>query len=193
MPRSELFKPEYATKWANYDPKLANKLLDEIGLTKKDSQGIRLLPDGSACDHRRRTCQRGDRRCRRCALIADNWKKIGIKMLTKPQTRENFRLRTFSGEAVMTAFAGAVTGGADGQHQPQGVRANHAGRPAMVALGHVRRVEGPAGREVRHGIGLQAARLREGMGDRCDVRGPAQGVGEDPARPTPTRSSRSAR
>ena len=46
MPRSELFKPEYATKWANYDPKLANKLLDEIGLTKKDSQGIRLLPDG---------------------------------------------------------------------------------------------------------------------------------------------------
>ncbi len=30
-------------------------------------------------------------------------------MLTKPQTRDNFRLRTFSGEAVMTAFAGAVT------------------------------------------------------------------------------------
>ena len=30
-------------------------------------------------------------------------------MLTKPQTRDNFRLRTSSGEAVMTAFAGAVT------------------------------------------------------------------------------------
>ena len=30
-------------------------------------------------------------------------------MLVKPQTKENFRLRTFSGEAVMTAYAGVVT------------------------------------------------------------------------------------
>lgn len=109
MPRSELFKPEYATKWANYDPKLANKLLDEVGLTKKDSQGIRLLPDGRPAtivvEHASEETEDADA----LALIADNWKKIGIKMLTKPQTRENFRLRTFSGEAVMTAFAGAVT------------------------------------------------------------------------------------
>ena len=42
-------------------------------------------------------------------LIGEMWKKVGIKMLTKPQTRENFRLRAFSGEAIMTAFAGAVT------------------------------------------------------------------------------------
>ncbi len=109
MPRSELFKPEYATKWAQYDPKLANKLLDEIGLTKKDSQGIRLLPDGRPAtivvEHASEETEDSDA----LALIADNWKKIGIKMLTKPQTRDNFRLRTFSGEALMTAFAGAVT------------------------------------------------------------------------------------
>ena len=109
MPRSELFKPEYATKWANYDPKLANKLLDEIGLTKKDSQGIRLLPDGRPAtivvEHASEETEDNDA----LALIADGWKKIGIKMLTKPQTRDTFRLRTSSGEAVMTAFAGAVT------------------------------------------------------------------------------------
>ncbi len=109
MPRSELFKEEYATKWAQYDPKLANKLLDEIGLTKKDSQGIRLLPDGRpmtiVVEHASEETEDADA----LALIADNWKKIGIRMLSKPQTRENFRLRTFSGEAVMTAFAGAVT------------------------------------------------------------------------------------
>lgn len=109
MPRSELFKPEYASKWAQYDPKLANKLLDEIGLTKKDSQGIRLLPDGRPAtivvEHASEETEDSDA----LALIADNWKKIGIKMLTKPQTRDNFRLRTSSGEAIMTAFAGAVT------------------------------------------------------------------------------------
>jgi peptide/nickel transport system substrate-binding protein len=109
MPRSELFKQEYADKWAQYDPKLANKLLDEVGLTKKDSQGFRLLPDGRPAtivvEHASEETEDNDV----LALIADNWKKIGIKMLTKPQTRDNFRLRTFSGEAVMTAFAGAVT------------------------------------------------------------------------------------
>ncbi|MDP1966811.1 MAG: ABC transporter substrate-binding protein, partial [Reyranella sp.] len=46
MERSELFKPEYATKWAKYDPKLANKLLDEVGLAKRGPDGIRLLPSG---------------------------------------------------------------------------------------------------------------------------------------------------
>ena len=109
MPRSELFKPEYATKWADYDPKLANKLLDEIGLTKKDSQGFRLLPNGRPAtivvEHASEETEDNDT----LALIADNWKKIGIKMLSKPQTRDNLRLRTSSGEALMTAFAGVVT------------------------------------------------------------------------------------
>jgi peptide/nickel transport system substrate-binding protein len=109
MPRSALFKQEYADKWAGYDPKLANQLLDEIGLTRKDSQGFRLLPDGRPAtiivEHASEETEDNDA----LALIADNWKKIGIKMLTKPQTRDNFRLRTFSGEAIMTAFAGAVT------------------------------------------------------------------------------------
>ncbi len=109
MPRSELFKPEYATKWADYDPKLANKLLDEVGLTKKDSQGFRLLPNGRPAtivvEHASEETEDNDT----LALIADNWKKIGIKMLSKPQTRDNLRLRTSSGEALMTAFAGVVT------------------------------------------------------------------------------------
>ena len=45
MERSELFKPEYATKWAKYDPKLANKLLDRFGYTR-GADGYRTLPDG---------------------------------------------------------------------------------------------------------------------------------------------------
>ena len=109
MERSELFKPEYATKWAQFDPKLANKLLDEIGLTKRDPQGIRLLPDGRPAIIVVENSSEETEDSDALQLIAEYWKKIGIKMLSKPQTRENFRLRTFSGEAIMTAFAGAVT------------------------------------------------------------------------------------
>ncbi|WP_422002089.1 ABC transporter substrate-binding protein [Reyranella sp.] len=109
MDRSELFKPEYATKWAKYDPKLANKLLDEVGLNKKDSQGIRLLPDGRPATIVVEMASEETEDADALHLISEMWKKVGIKMLTKPQTRDNFRLRTFSGEANMTAFAGVVT------------------------------------------------------------------------------------
>ena len=109
MERSQLFKPEYATKWANYDPKLANELLDEVGLNKRGSNGIRLLPDGRPANIIVELASEETEDTDALQLIGDGWKKIGIKMLTKPQTRENFRLRAFSGEAIMTAFAGVVT------------------------------------------------------------------------------------
>ena len=67
MERSELFKPEYATKWAQYDPKLANKLLDEIGLTKRDSAGHPPAARRPAGNHRGREFERGDRGRRRPA------------------------------------------------------------------------------------------------------------------------------
>ena len=107
--RSSLFKPEYATKWATYDRKRANTLLDEMGLDKKDRLGFRLLPDGRPAtiivEHASEEVEDGDV----LSLIADQWKAIGIKMVFKPQTRENFRLRTFSGESLMTAYAGVTT------------------------------------------------------------------------------------
>ncbi|MFI4998351.1 MAG: ABC transporter substrate-binding protein [Reyranellales bacterium] len=109
MQRSELFKPDYATKWSTYDPKLANKLLDEVGLTKRNDVGIRLLPDGNPATIIVEHSGEGTEEADALSLVADQWKKIGIKLLFKPQTRENFRLRTFSGEAMMTAYAGVTT------------------------------------------------------------------------------------
>jgi peptide/nickel transport system substrate-binding protein len=109
MERSELFKPEYAKKWAQYDPKIASKLLDEVGLTKRDPQGFRLLPDGRPAIIVVESLSEETEDSDALQLVAAYWKKIGIKMLVKPQTLENFRLRTFSGNALMTAYAGVVT------------------------------------------------------------------------------------
>jgi peptide/nickel transport system substrate-binding protein len=109
MPRSVLFKPEYATEWAQHDPTLANRLLDEIGLTGRDANALRRLPDGRSAiivvDSQSEQTEDADT----LQLIADHWKRIGIKLLVKAQTRENFRLRTFSGDSLMTAYAGVVT------------------------------------------------------------------------------------
>lgn len=109
MPRSELFKPEYATRWASYEPQAAGRLLDEIGLARRDANAIRLLPDGRSAiivvESQSEAIEEADA----LKLIADHWRRIGIRMLVKLQTFENFWLRTTSGEAMMTAYAGLFT------------------------------------------------------------------------------------
>ena len=106
MPRSRLFQPDYATRWAGYDPQAANRLLDEIGLVRRDANGIRLLPDGRPARLVVESQSEASEDADTLHLIADTWKKIGLGMLVKLQTLENFWLRTTSGEAVMTAYGG---------------------------------------------------------------------------------------
>ena len=77
--------------------------------TKRDAQGFRLLPSGRSATIVVESQSEQTEDPDALQLIAEYCKKIGIKMLVKPQTRENFRPRTFSGEALMTAYAGVVT------------------------------------------------------------------------------------
>jgi len=44
---SEYYHERLATVSVAYDPKKANRLLDEMGLTERNADGVRLLPDGS--------------------------------------------------------------------------------------------------------------------------------------------------
>jgi peptide/nickel transport system substrate-binding protein len=119
MARSALFKPDYATRWANHDPALADKLLDEIGLTQRDRRGIRRLPDGRpttiVVEYSSELTEDSDI----LQLVADHWREVGIEMLSKPQTRDNLRGRVLAGEAIMTAFEGFVTTAATVDSSPR--------------------------------------------------------------------------
>ena len=46
LPQSPLYEPDYRAAWARFDLREANRLLDLVGLTKRGSDGMRLLPDG---------------------------------------------------------------------------------------------------------------------------------------------------
>ncbi len=109
MPRSDLFEPEYATRWATYEPQAANRLLDEMGLVGRNADAIRLLPGGRPAiivvESQSELSEEADT----LKLISDQWRRIGIGMLVKSQTFENFWLRTVSGEAMMTAYGGLFT------------------------------------------------------------------------------------
>jgi peptide/nickel transport system substrate-binding protein len=45
-PANPYFSEAWANHYAQYDPELANQLLDEMGLTERNDEGIRLRPDG---------------------------------------------------------------------------------------------------------------------------------------------------
>ena len=110
LEESPLFKEVYQTAWASYDPDAANALLDEIGLTESDDDGIRLLPNGELLEIIVDTAGESTEEIDILELIQDNWRDIGIALFTKPSQREVFRNRVYSGEAMMSVWYGITNG-----------------------------------------------------------------------------------
>jgi peptide/nickel transport system substrate-binding protein len=110
FPDCPLYKPEYLTAWAEFDLKMANALLDEIGLTERDDQGLRLLPDGRPLEIIVETAGESTEQVDVLELISSTWRKAGIKLFSKPLQREVFRNRIYSGETLMSVWGGLENG-----------------------------------------------------------------------------------
>ena len=107
---SPLYDPRFRESWASYSPARANALLDEVGLTERDSRGIRLMPDGRAMEIIVETAGEDTEQSDVLALIESTWREVGVKLFTKPLQREVFRNRVFSGKAVMSIWGGLENG-----------------------------------------------------------------------------------
>ncbi|MGI6208143.1 MAG: ABC transporter substrate-binding protein [Anaerolineae bacterium] len=91
-------KEEYLNRWIEYDPDTANAMLDEIGLTGRDSEGFRTFPDGSPLTL---TVEYAPvfgpwRDC--ISLIGDQWKEIGIRIVSKEEDRSLWQQRVDGSE-----------------------------------------------------------------------------------------------
>jgi peptide/nickel transport system substrate-binding protein len=110
LPQSPLFRTEYRSDWASYNVDQANALLDEIGLTNKNSDGIRLLPDGRPCVIVVEDSGESSEKSDVLELIRDSWRHIGVQLYSKPAQLTLFRRRVFSGEALMSLDKGIENG-----------------------------------------------------------------------------------
>jgi peptide/nickel transport system substrate-binding protein len=106
MAESPLFAPELRTKNATYDPQRASQLLDEIGLTKRNGAGVRLLPDGRELEIIVETDGESSLVVDGLTLIGEFWREIGVKLFVKPQDRAVLRNRSYAGLTVMVAAQG---------------------------------------------------------------------------------------
>ncbi len=110
LPQSPLYKPEYREEWAEFDLAKANALLDEIGLTKRSPDGLRLLPDGRPMELVVETAGEDTEQTDVLELVEETWLKLGIRIHSKPLQREMFRNRVFSGETLMSIWYGLENG-----------------------------------------------------------------------------------
>ncbi|WP_075289495.1 ABC transporter substrate-binding protein [Pararhizobium arenae] len=110
LPESPLFKEEYAHAWADFDPDKANALLDEIGLDKRDDDGMRLLPDGRVAQIVIETAGESTLETDVLELVTDHWRAIGIPLFIKTSQREVLFNRALGGEIMMSIWTGLENG-----------------------------------------------------------------------------------
>lgn len=106
LPESPLYDAELAKMWMNEDQALANRLLDEIGLSKRDPEGVRLLPDGRRLEFTVETAGESTEETDILDLIKQDLIGVGIKIYPRSTQRDVFRRRITAGQTVMVASTG---------------------------------------------------------------------------------------
>ncbi|MFT5894085.1 MAG: peptide/nickel transport system substrate-binding protein [bacterium] len=110
LPESPLYKPEYASAWAAYDPDQANALLDEIGLQKRGANGIRYIPDGRQANITIESAGESTLETDVLELITDHFRQIGVALFIRNSQRDIFRSRVVGGNVMMSAWQGLDNG-----------------------------------------------------------------------------------
>ena len=89
---SPYYVAEYEKAYIEYDPEKANRLLDSIGLDKRNRDGVRLRPDGQPLSIRIEVPDVFVN-TRLFELVARDWTQVGVKTEMKLEARQLFYMR----------------------------------------------------------------------------------------------------
>ncbi len=76
---ASFFQQEWADNFAQFDIDLANQLLDEIGLNKKDADGFRMRPDGKPFTFQLEYLPHEGPKKETFELVVKYWAEVGLK------------------------------------------------------------------------------------------------------------------
>ena len=88
---SDFYSAEYEKAFVEYDFDRANELLDEMGLTKRDGRGIRLMKNGEPIKLRIEVASVAGSPI--MELVADYWRQVGIDAEVKDLARQLWQQR----------------------------------------------------------------------------------------------------
>nr|WP_235003735.1 ABC transporter substrate-binding protein [Jhaorihella thermophila] len=106
LPQSPFYNPKHHAAWASHDVDLANRLLDEAGLTGRTPDGYRTLPDGRKMEIVIETAGERQEVENALQIITDNWRDVGVKLVMRPLDRDILRNRVFAGTTMASVWYG---------------------------------------------------------------------------------------
>jgi peptide/nickel transport system substrate-binding protein len=110
LPQSPLYDRSRRYRWAGFDIKKANAMLDAMGLTQRNGRGLRLLPDGRPMEIIVESSGEHTEQTDVLELVHDSWLKLGIKLFSKPSQRQILRKRVAAGQTMMAIWGGLTAG-----------------------------------------------------------------------------------
>jgi peptide/nickel transport system substrate-binding protein len=106
LPGSPLYDEANARAFASHDIATANRLLDEAGLSKRDGDGVRLLPDGRRAEITVESAGDSAEDADAIELLVDDFRNIGLRLTSRASQRDLFRRRVLLGETLMSFWKG---------------------------------------------------------------------------------------
>lgn len=91
-------KEEYLNAYIEYDPEQANQLLDEMGLTERDSDGFRLKSDGTRLAPVIEVPSNRLGMIDNLTMITEDYKAIGVDLVVKPIDQTLWSTRMEAGQ-----------------------------------------------------------------------------------------------
>lgn len=125
LPGSTLYNERLSTQYTEYDPDLANQLLDEIGLTEYDTDGFRLRPDGEPLQISVEVITVATDLQDILQLIQQQWAEVGIRMEMQVEDRSLFFERHDANEHDASVWGGEGGVGWDVYINPKNVVPMH--------------------------------------------------------------------
>jgi ABC-type dipeptide/oligopeptide/nickel transport system permease component/ABC-type transport system substrate-binding protein len=99
---SPFHNEQLANAFIEHDPARANALLDELGLTQRDVDGMRTFQDGSSMTfYLTFTAYPG---IGPAEFVVDDWREVGLRVIAKEQSRTLFQQKRDSSDFDMVAW-----------------------------------------------------------------------------------------
>lgn len=93
------YDAEFESRWTEFDVDRANALLDDMGLTERNGDGVRLRPDGETLSFTILfTAALGDNRGDEVTLVEQYWEAIGLDVSQELVERSLYETRTDAGD-----------------------------------------------------------------------------------------------
>lgn len=89
-PRVSFYEEEWGQAYIEYDIEKSNRMLDEMGLDKRDRDGYRLRPDGKRLVLTLSTVIDAPERFSIAELVKEYWEKVGVKTILNGMERTHF-------------------------------------------------------------------------------------------------------